>query len=70
MVYYRLYFLNPHSGHIDGFEEYHATDDVAATERAAEYCGDVPLELWSGRRKIRHFPPGHRLEQSVRTHVN
>jgi hypothetical protein len=55
VAYYRLYFLNAVSGHIDRFEEYDVDDDAAAIERAERRCGAVPLELWSGGRKVRHF---------------
>jgi hypothetical protein len=56
MATYRLYFLNPRSSHIEGFEEYEAGGDPAAIERA-ETCRDrAPLELWSGCKKI------HRIE--------
>jgi hypothetical protein len=55
LVYYRLYFLNAVSGHIERFEEYDASDDAAAIEIAERRWGAVPLELWSGGRKVRHF---------------
>lgn len=55
MPYYRLYFLDPHSGHINRFEEYDAIDDVKAIRLAERRVGDGPLELWSGRRKIGCF---------------
>jgi hypothetical protein len=53
---YRLYFLNPNSGHIDRFEEFDAAGDTEAIGRAEDRQQDVPLELWSERRKVRHLP--------------
>lgn len=56
MAYYRLYFLDPHSGHIDRFEEFDAPGDTEAVGRAGDRQHDAPLELWSGGRKVRHLP--------------
>ncbi|MEA3047403.1 MAG: hypothetical protein QOJ53_1735 [Sphingomonadales bacterium] len=56
LAYYRLYFLDPDSGHIDRFEEFDAAGDAEAIGRAGDMQHDVPLELWSGRRKVHHFP--------------
>jgi hypothetical protein len=56
LPYYRLYFLDPHTGHIDRFEEFDAAGDSEAVGRAGDMQRDVPLELWSGRRKVRHLP--------------
>ena len=55
MLYYRLYFISPQSGHIERFAEYEAPDDAAAAALAAEHRGKAPLELWSGHRKVMHF---------------
>lgn len=52
---YRLYLLNPHSGHIDGVEEFHSGDDVEAVCLVAQRQAAVPMELWSGGRKISRF---------------
>ena len=57
MSYYRLYFLDPQSGHIDRFEEYDARDDGQAITRAEDRLDEVPLELWSGARKVAHLHP-------------
>ena len=59
MAYYRLYFIDPHSGHIAAFEEIEADSDdeaVAATER---YRGWQPLELWCGGKEV------HRVEADL-----
>lgn len=55
MLYYRLYFMNRYSGHIDRCAEFEAPDDGAALDLASEHIGESPLELWSGRRKVRRI---------------
>jgi hypothetical protein len=56
LPYYRLYYLDPHSGHIDRFEEFDAAGDIEAIGRAGDRQCEGPLELWSERRKVRHLP--------------
>lgn len=56
MTYYRLYFMDPHSGHIAAFEEIEADGDDQAIAASEKYCGWQPLELWRGGKKV------HRLE--------
>lgn len=53
---YRLYRLNPHSGHIDGVEEFRAPTDDEAIDRALARAGTIPLELWQEGRKLAHVP--------------
>ncbi len=55
MPHYRLYLLNPHSGHIDGVEEFHSADDVEAICLTGQRGRDVPAELWCLGRKIARF---------------
>lgn len=55
MGYYRLYFMNRSSGHIERFEEFDAADDSSAESIADRHVGSQPLELWSGHRKVRRF---------------
>ena len=58
-MYYRLYFMNCGSGHIDRIEEIEAADDVEAVRTAAgRDAGDQPLELWQERRKVKRFEVG------------
>lgn len=59
MPEYRLYLLNPHSGHIDGVEEFHSGDDVEAILLVQGRQRAVPVELWCGGRKVIHVdaPP-------------
>ena len=47
MLYYRLYFMDRFSGHIDHFREFEAEDDSAAieiAERLGERRGDGIVE--------------------------
>jgi hypothetical protein len=55
MPYYRLYFLNPHSGHIDDAEDFHSCDDVEAICLVNQRKEAVPTELWCGGRKVSRF---------------
>lgn len=52
MAYYRLYFMNRHSGHIDGVEDFDAASDAEAIERADARLARAPFELWSGAQKV------------------
>lgn len=56
---YRLYLMNPHSGHIEGVEEFHSGDDVEAILLVQGRQRAVPVELWCGARKVIHVdaPP-------------
>ena len=57
MRYYRLYFMDCFSGHIDHFREFDAEDDEAAL-KIAEGCRDAqPMELWNRERKLHHWDP-------------
>ena len=55
MAYYRLYFFNRFSGHIDHFREFEAADDAAAVRQAADWRELDAMELWRGRRKVRRW---------------
>jgi hypothetical protein len=57
MTYYRLYFMNGRTGHIERFEEFEAVGDDAAIERADGNGAKAPLELWSGCQKIYRLEP-------------
>ncbi len=52
MPAYRLYRMNPHSGHIEGVEDFHSGDDVEAVLLVQRRQRDVPMELWCGARKV------------------
>jgi len=55
MAQYRLYFIDRFSGHIETSREFHADDDAAAVELAAELGNGQPMELWSRERKVRRW---------------
>ena len=59
MPIYRLYFLNPHGGHIDGYEDVASADDIGAICLVNERPLPGPAELWLGSRKVIAFgaPP-------------
>jgi hypothetical protein len=49
---YRLYHLDPYTGHIANAEELFAADDVAAIHGLQQRGSDHPLELWERGRKV------------------
>jgi hypothetical protein len=55
VFYYRLYFLDRRSGHINAFTEIDAVDDQAAVGLANAQVGERPLELWCEGRKVRRI---------------
>ncbi len=55
MRYYRLYFLDRFSGHIDHFREFEADDDAAAVIVAEGWIDGRPMELWNHDRKLRQW---------------
>ena len=52
MPYYRLYHLDPHTGHINRADELFAADDVAAMHDLQQRQSGHPLELWERGRKV------------------
>ena len=52
MSYYRLYFMETFSGHIQRFEEFDAANDAAAVLLAEGRQGALSLELWCSHRKV------------------
>lgn len=57
MSYYRLFFMREDGGPILGVEEIMARDDVEAVHIAAERVGDQAVEVWSDKRRVKHFDP-------------
>ena len=55
MPYYRLYFMDRFSGHIDHFREFEAADDPAAFVIAEQWRTEQPMELWNLQRKLKHW---------------
>lgn len=52
MSYYRLYFMDAFSGHIEGFEDFEASTDEEAVAAALDHEGLRALELWCQHRKV------------------
>jgi hypothetical protein len=52
MPSYLLYHMDPHSGHIDRSEQFHAADDVAAVHGLQQSEKEHPRELWRAGRKV------------------
>ena len=52
---YRLYFLDPYSGHIDEVEELVAEGDEQAIELAGRKGHGRAMELWHRHHKLRHW---------------
>ena len=57
MSYYRLYFMNSFSGHIERFEEFNADHDETALALAKTRQGLLALELWCSHRKVARLEP-------------
>jgi hypothetical protein len=57
MRYYRLYFMDTSSGHIEHFREFEAADDDAATSVAEGWHEGGPMELWKRGRKLKRWDP-------------
>jgi hypothetical protein len=55
MVYYRLYQLRETTNEVTSFEEFEADGDSLAIAMAEVWRSFNPMELWSGRRKVRRW---------------
>jgi len=55
MLYYRLYFMDRFSGHIEHHREFEAQDDEAAIATAEGWREGGPMELWNLQRKLKHW---------------
>ena len=55
MLYYRLYFFDRFSGHIDHFREFEAESDDAAMHLAEGWLDGRPMELWNRDRRLRRW---------------
>ena len=69
MAYYRLYFMDPRSGHIIAFEPIEAAADEVAIRLAERHVGWQPLELWCQGRKVRRFEAAPAVPPPQRTHA-
>ena len=61
MRYYRLYFFDPHSGHIDHFREFESEEDSAALAIAERWGVGQVMELWNRERRLKRWDslPSH-----------
>jgi hypothetical protein len=55
MPYYRLYYFDRFSGHIDHFREFDADDDAAAVGLAERWSDGRPMELWNRERRLKQW---------------
>ena len=55
MPYYRLYYFDRFSGHIDHFREYEAESDDAAIAHAERWGDGRPMELWNRERRLKKW---------------
>jgi hypothetical protein len=62
MLYYRLYYFDRFSGHIDHFREFEAKDDAAAVVIAEGWSAGTPMELWNRERQLKRWESAHQPE--------
>ncbi len=55
MAFYRLYFMNQSTDHIEAVREFEAADDSDAIMIAEGWRKDSRGELWCAERKIRSW---------------
>ena len=55
MPYFRLYYFDRFSGHIDHFREFDAEDDGAAVAVAQRWNDGRPMELWNRERRLKQW---------------
>jgi len=55
MAYYRLYFFDRFSGHIDHLREFEAPGDASAVAQSAGWRELEAMELWRGHRKVKRW---------------
>jgi hypothetical protein len=55
MPYFRLYYFDRFSGHIDHFREFDAEDDDAAVALAERWSDGHPMELWNRERRLKQW---------------
>ncbi|HUP67554.1 MAG TPA: hypothetical protein VM145_05010 [Sphingomicrobium sp.] len=55
MLYYRLYFMDRFSGHIEHFREFEAVDDDVAISLAEAWANGRAMELWNRHRKLKRW---------------
>jgi hypothetical protein len=55
MRYYRLYFMDRFSGHIDHFREFEAESDAGAIALAERWADGRRMELWNRERRLKRW---------------
>ena len=55
MLYYRLYYFDRFSGHIDHFREFEAEDDASAIVVAERWSDGHAMELWNRERRLKRW---------------
>jgi hypothetical protein len=55
MLYYRLYYFDRFSGHIDHFREFEAEDDTSALLAAEGWNDGHSMELWNRERRLKRW---------------
>ena len=55
MLYYRLYYFDRFSGHIDHFREFEAESDSAAISQVERWSDGRPMELWNRERRLKQW---------------
>ena len=55
MLYYRLYYFDRFSGHIDHFREFEADSDSAAIDLSERWSDGRPMELWNRERRLKQW---------------
>jgi hypothetical protein len=60
---YRLYRLDPTTGHIEGAENFQASNDVEAGCLVRERVLHAPMELWRGASKVARYEPDREMAE-------
>src|SRR5688500_14552600 len=55
VAYFRLYFMESFSGHIEYVRDFEADSDEIAEALAEDARGIGPMELWKGRQKVKRW---------------
>lgn len=62
MRYYRLYYFDRATGHINHFREFEAADDAAAIALANPCMNGSHMELWNCERRLKSWETAPYLE--------
>jgi hypothetical protein len=65
VLYYRLYYFDRFSGHIDHFREFEAEDDAAAIAAAESWSSNGPMELWNRERRLKRWDSASGSDEAV-----